>query len=188
MELQPHPASPASPVDKIEVMAGHIGNGHLSLIFTVTGNIAALRIPPFTTQRRIDGLWQHTCFEAFIRPPCGEDYFELNLSPSGQWAAYRFDGHRSGMRPADVPEPRIASHEAAGVFGLVAGVDLGALPELAPWETWRAGISAVIEAADGSISHWALAHPAAKPDFHHPETFVLDLPPAGGLAHPQDLP
>ena len=36
---------------------------------------------------------------------------------------------------------------------------------------------AVIEAVDGSVSYWALAHPAGKPDFHHPDGFALQLPP-----------
>ena len=28
-----------------------------------------------------------------------------------------------------------------------------------PWETWTAGFSAVVEADNGSLSYWALAHP-----------------------------
>jgi hypothetical protein len=39
----------------------------------------------------------------------------------------------------------------------------------------RVGLSAVIEANDGTLSYWALKHPAAKPDFHHPDSFVLEL-------------
>ena len=42
---------------------------------------------------------------------------------------------------------------------------------------WVAAISAVIEEADGTKSYWALAHPPGEPDFHHPDCFVLDLPP-----------
>jgi hypothetical protein len=37
------------------------------------------------------------------------------------------------------------------------------------------GISAVVEATDGSLSHWALVHPAARPDFHDRRGFVLRL-------------
>jgi hypothetical protein len=36
-------------------------------------------------------------------------------------------------------------------------------------------LSAVIEATDGTLSYWALAHPSDKPDFHHPDSFVLEL-------------
>ena len=35
--------------------------------------------------------------------------------------------------------------------------------------------TAVIEEADGTKSYWALAHPSDKPDFHHPDSFALDL-------------
>ena len=42
---------------------------------------------------------------------------------------------------------------------------------------WEAAICAVIEEADGTKSYWALAHPPGAPDFHHPDCFVLDLPP-----------
>jgi hypothetical protein len=41
---------------------------------------------------------------------------------------------------------------------------------------WEVGLSAVIEAADGALSYWALRHPAGRPDFHHPDCFALDLP------------
>ena len=39
----------------------------------------------------------------------------------------------------------------------------------------KLGLSAVIEGADGGLSYWALRHPPGKPDFHHPEAFVLEL-------------
>jgi len=41
---------------------------------------------------------------------------------------------------------------------------------------WLAGLSAVIEEPTGAISYWALAHPSDKPDFHHPDSFILELP------------
>ena len=39
----------------------------------------------------------------------------------------------------------------------------------------RLGLSAVIEATDGSLSYWALRHPPGKPDFHHIDAFDLQL-------------
>jgi hypothetical protein len=41
---------------------------------------------------------------------------------------------------------------------------------------WVASVTAVIEEARGAKSYWALAHVSDKPDFHHPDSFVLDLP------------
>ncbi len=178
MELQRHPSSPPSPVERIQVQAAHLADGRLSLVFNISGDIGRLRLPPAGEPRRADGLWRHTCFEAFVRPPRGRSYFELNLAPSGDWAAYRFDHYRSGMTAADVPPPIVRSLRAGSNLGLAAGIELGALPELAPRQAWQVGLAAVIEADDGTLSHWALAHPPGEPDFHDPDCFVLDLPPA----------
>lgn len=40
----------------------------------------------------------------------------------------------------------------------------------------RLGLSAVIEEKGGRKSYWALAHPPGKADFHHPDSFVCELP------------
>lgn len=116
---------------------------------------------------RGDDLWKHTCFEAFVMTDDG--YVEFNLSPSGQWASYRFDDYRQGMRPADevcVVEGLDAHSRSVALQGRIE------LPEGAR----KLALSAVIETIDGSKTWWALAHPSDKPDFHHPDSFVLDLP------------
>ncbi len=41
----------------------------------------------------------------------------------------------------------------------------------------RLGLSAVVEANDGTLSYWALRHPPGRPDFHHPDGCVLRLEP-----------
>jgi hypothetical protein len=35
---------------------------------------------------RKDGLWTATCFEAFLALPDQSRYWEINLSPNGDWA------------------------------------------------------------------------------------------------------
>ena len=179
MQLQRHPGSPASPVNAITALASHLPDGKLSLVFNVTGAIAELRIPPPAEPLRQDGLWRHSCFEAFVRVPGQESYYEFNLSPSGSWAAYRFDAHRTGMADADIPPPIIKSAADLTQFGLVAGLRLDDLPDLDAHAAWQVGLSAVIEANDGSVSYWALAHPDGQPDFHHDACFAATLPPIG---------
>jgi len=39
----------------------------------------------------------------------------------------------------------------------------------------RLGLAAVIERTDGGLSHWAITHPAERPDFHDPAGFVLEI-------------
>ena len=141
--------------------------GLLWLRFIIDDNPDFIAWPDHAPVGRADDLWKHTCFEVFVSTEDG--YREFNLSPSGQWASYRFDGYREGMRAAD---------EVAVVDGLDGGRDYVALEgkiEL-PFDAQKLGLSAVIETIDSAKSYWALAHPSDKPDFHHPDSFVLDLP------------
>jgi len=173
LALKCHPDTPCAAVVRIEVEVARGGQGVLALAFVVTGAIGDLVIPAPTAPARTDGLWRRTCLEAFVRPALGEGYFELNLSPSTRWAAYRFRGYREGMAPADIAAPRIEVARAADWFELCAHLALPA-PADAPW---RLGLCAVIEEASGAKSYWALAHPPGRPDFHHPDGFAAELPP-----------
>lgn len=122
---------------------------------------------------RTDGLWQHSCLEAFIASPAKPAYAEFNLARSGAWAAYAFDGYRAGMRDLTLDQaPQIVT-DATGVSTVtldLARIDMHIGP--APW---RLAITAVIEARDGSRSYWSLAHPQGKPDFHHADCFAAQL-------------
>ena len=40
----------------------------------------------------------------------------------------------------------------------------------------RVALAAVVEDATGDLSYWSLRHAAGKPDFHHSDGFVLELP------------
>lgn len=115
---------------------------------------------------RTDGLWRHTCFEAFVAG-AGPAYREFNFAPSGAWAAYAFDDHRSGMRDVEAA-PSVGWQDG----NLIAEV---AVPIAGDW---RLNLTAVIEETDGTKSYWALAHPDGPPDFHDPACFVLALPGA----------
>jgi hypothetical protein len=139
----------------------------LWLRFEIQGEPDGVVWPAKAEPARTDELWKHTCFEAFVLGEAG--YGEFNLSPSGQWAVYRFDAYREGMRPAP---------EEAVVLGLEAwsdGAALEALIDLPPGAR-SLGLSAVIESPDGARTYWALGHPSDRPDFHHPDSFRLDLP------------
>lgn len=151
----------------LETDARRMG-GILSLEYRLRGAIDAVSWPTPMARERTDGLWRTTCFEAFVG--CGTGYAEYNLSPSGAWAAYGFDGYRDGMRPLEQSTPMIVTRRAPELYVLTADV---LLPEYADG---RIGLAAVIQTLDGAISYWALAHPSDKPDFHHPDSFVLELP------------
>jgi hypothetical protein len=166
LPLACHPDTPCTALRGIVALARRGGDGRLDLTFTLDGDIAALRVPPPAPARRVPDLWQHTCLEAFVAVEGSPSYLELNLAPSGEWAAWHFDDYRAGMRDADIPAPRIEARAAGGSLVLRARVDLAALPSLAAAGEWRLGLTAVIEPRVGATSYWALAHPAGKPDFH----------------------
>jgi hypothetical protein len=148
------------------------------LCYAVRGS--GLLLPEWQRPGRADGLWRTTCFELFLRPQDSGAYFEFNFSPSSQWAAYAFDGYREGMRPMTlsvdpyvVREPSREPGESAAHYRLDADIDLSDVPA----GPLHMGLAAVIEEESGTKSYWALAHPPGRPDFHHPDCFVFELPP-----------
>lgn len=171
-----HPASAFG-----EALAGHVRvkrmhNDRLQLDYAIVGAVERLRIPEARAGKRVDELWRTTCLELFVRADA-DRYFEFNFSPSTEWAASGFEGYRSGMIAVDAPAPDICVSRQTRRLELSARLDLSVVPALAG-RPWSVGLSAVIEDVSGGRSYWALAHPAEKPDFHHPDSFVLELPPA----------
>lgn len=173
--LKLHPGSRCTAVTAINVGIARPGPGRFVLHYVATGRMEALRLPPTEASLRANELWRHTCFEAFAAAPSGA-YHEFNFAPSTQWAAYRFDGYRNGMRDADMAPPDIEVRSEAARLELRATIDIGAASGLPMDAAWRIGLSAVIEDAGGDISYWALAHPPGRADFHHADSFALDLP------------
>lgn len=170
--LRCHPASPCQAVQAVEVSTTLTADG-LALRYVVHGDPAAIRLPEPRPAQAADGLWQHTCCEAFIAPAAGTAYREFNFSPSGEWATYSFTDYRTRDMAYQAPHgPRIELRQLANGFELTASL----APELLPaGPAWQIGLTVVIEAADGSKSYWALAHVAAQPNFHLRPGFSLIL-------------
>lgn len=173
MELQSliaHPATPCAAIENLRVSVARDGAGW-RLGYTLTGNLRHLSIPAPTAQpAATDGLWRHTCFECFVADAQGTAYRELNFSPSGDWAGYAFSAERV-REPArePLPLPRIAcahNERSLTLDAWLPDADAEAL----------LGLSAVIEMRDGSLSYWALHHPAPRPDFHRRDGWTARLP------------
>jgi len=172
--LLPHPASSCGAIHRfIASMEIAAPPDELRISFRIDGAIDRLRLPESGTAVRRDGLWQHSCFEAFLRADASDSYHEFNFAPSGDWAAYRFESRREGRQSPAMPAPRTEFRRAAEIFELKAGIPLAALRDLAVAPFLQAGLAAVIEDGDGRLSYWALAHRAALADFHDPGTFTL---------------
>ncbi len=169
--LRLHPDSLCAAATQIEADIARPRPGSLILSYVVSGRIGDLLMPPVAAPARADELWQHTCFEAFVRPSAGPGYCEFNFSPSTQWAAYQFSGYRSGMRIATgIDAPRIEVRTNAESYTLQVELQLDGLSS-----PLHLGLSAVLEETNGRKSYWALVHPPGKPDFHHADCFALEL-------------
>jgi hypothetical protein len=167
--LVPHALVPPGPVRAIAARVERRGAGALAVSFVVQADLRRLRIPEPRPPRIAPGLWEHTCCEIFIAPRGRAAYHEFNLSPSGEWAAHAFERYREGAMLADESlDPRIAVRRRPGILELDAVIDVKA-------GGLAIGLAAVIEAADGALSYWALAHTPGKPDFHHRDAFALEL-------------
>ncbi len=149
----------------------------LRIHYSLQGHMAALRIPVPAAPVPTDGLWQHTCFEAFVATDGEAAYREFNFSPSSQWAAYRFSAERERDAAAEARDRVLMTPPLIQLtprsLTLTARVAASALPRSPSVLTL--GLCAVIEERDGRLSYWALQHPAERPDFHHRDGRTLRL-------------
>jgi hypothetical protein len=150
--------------------------GTLSVRYDVRGNLSKVEIPiAAEAPRRKERLWEETCLELFLGTAESGEYWEVNLSPSGHWNVCRFTRYREGMReePAFTSLPFVVR---IGPAALELSMELDVGNILPSGETVVAGVAAVIKTTDGGKSHWAIAHPALRPDFHRREGIALILP------------
>ena len=173
LRLQAHPATPCPWIDSITARAHWLRAGVLLFDYIFSGDIARLCVPPPQPACHTDRLWQHTCCEAFVAAVDGVEYREFNLSPSGQWAAYRFLAYRE-RDAAFVPPftPQSDFQRLADGFRMTALLAPELLP---PTAVFQIGLTLVLETTAGGKSYWALAHCAAQPDFHLRQSFTLTL-------------
>jgi hypothetical protein len=167
--------APALPQIAITAAILRRENG-LSLNYLLTGNIEEIRFPSRSAQPgRKHELWKATCFECFLAIKHQPSYWEINLSPSGDWNVYRMDAYRRvGFREEDaIRHVEVTIAEEAGSFRLYATVDLTNL--VLSDEALEASLAAVLQSSDGSETYWALKHTAPQADFHARETFILAL-------------
>ncbi|MDR0588520.1 MAG: hypothetical protein LBG61_06085 [Burkholderiales bacterium] len=113
-------------------------------------------------------IWQHTCFEFFLRGE-GDAYYEYHFAPSGAWGALSFRAYRViDERKAALPKPDIQWDFANKALSLLLSLELSALPPLHP----KLALTSVLEHRDRTLSYWALCHPNPTPDFHDPRGFT----------------
>jgi hypothetical protein len=175
--LAPFPQARPKTSCTIEVAVRPAPDGGLALRYRLRGALDQLVIPPAHTPGAADGLWRHTCFEAFVARAGVSAYREFNFSPCSRWAVYAFRGYRERDPGGDpVAAPLLAVARGDGHLEVDATIPAAALPPAtAAGADLQVGLTAVVEHADGALTYWALRHPAAQPDFHHRDGFALRL-------------
>ena len=160
---------------QVQAKVTRISQDSLTLEFALSAPAAELIWPAARSGgERLNELWQSTCLELFIARAGDERYWEVNLSPSGDWNVYQLDGYRQGLKP----EPCINSVATTSNSGpdrhqLQASL---ALPQaLIGAATLQANLCAVLQHTNHNNSYWAVSHPGSQADFHARKGFVLEV-------------
>jgi hypothetical protein len=172
--LVPFPGDPVPAGISVEGSLERDGE-RLTVRHGFAGALPSLSVPrPAPCAERRNALWEDCCLELFLAEADSPGYREFNLSPAGHWNVWRFDGCRAGMREDDAFDSLPFRVDASpDRLVLTLDIDLGRM--FPPARPLSVGVSAVVLAADGRKSHWALAHPAARPDFHRRDAFTIRL-------------
>jgi hypothetical protein len=138
-------------------------------------------------------VYRFRCYrDPSTRPPTstGEHSLGIPLKSRGVVLSERSESKSKGSDGPALPgelhgapledeelDPRITVRSVADRLNLDAIVRLDRLPTIEPHASLRLALSAVVEEERGVLSYWALKHPPGKPDFHHPDAFMLELEP-----------
>ena len=148
----------------------------LILRYEVNGGIDQILLSAKSSfPSRTDDLWKATCFEFFIAIPNQPEYWEFNMSPSGDWNVYKMDAYRRvGFREETAfTQLPFVLKETGDQLSIDISVDLR--PILQPQQKVQVGITAIIQTMDGKETYWALAHPGTQADFHLRDSFILSV-------------
>jgi hypothetical protein len=156
----------------------------LDLLYVLCGDLPQISWPASAAapQRRLR-LWEHTCFEAFIRRPDDDAYIETNASPSGDWHCFRFSAYRADMQVASMPTLQVLDC-AVNQSQASLRVQFDLTGWLKPADPLQLGLAAVIQTSAPCHLYYALCHTASKPDFHHRDSHTLLIP---GVDHDNPL-
>jgi len=164
-------------IPRIEI-AGEItrANNQLSIRYEIHGETDQIVFPAKSeSPLRKDDLWKATCFEFFIAIPNQPDYWEFNMSPSGNWNIYHMDAYRRiGFREEPIITQLLFEFKkSTGGYALDLLVDLDSI--IQSRQVLQVGITAIIQTNDGNETYWALTHPGSQADFHLRESFIISL-------------
>ncbi len=160
---------------------GHIARRMNALFvhYEIIGSLLIIDIPGQKQKpSRKKDLWENTCLELFVAVKDCDQYWEFNLSPSGDWNVFRFDHYRNeGYVDSLREEPSVTSlpmktQKRSESFSLDLEFHLDKI--VRKDQSLEIGVSAIIEFSQ-SKSYWALTHCDSVPDFHRRDSFIIKL-------------
>ncbi len=141
-----------------------IDKSKVTFRYSLSGELDQLETPKEHSNQRVIGLWEKTCFEAFILNKESNHYLEFNFSTNGDWNVFRFEKYRGELKEEFfVSSPAITfSNETLEVI-----FEKSALPdEFLIKDVCKLQLTAILKTKNNKKFHFAPAHPLDGPDFH----------------------
>ena len=147
----------------------------LSIEYQLFGDLNSISIAPAEKlPSRQFHLWEATCFEFFIGIPGDRNYWEFNLSPSGDWAVFALDDYRQGLRDelafASLP---CKVDRYPNYITLSLEFDLSEL--ILAEQDLEMSVTTVIKSSQDELSYWAISHSGKEADFHLRDSFSIEM-------------
>lgn len=164
-----NPFKYTNPDFKLEADAVLTGST-LKLVYKIVDPKNLLNLPAgFTSDEkstpRVNGLWNETCFEMFLRPIGKNFYHEFNFSLTPAWNQYFFESYR-------LPQPPKQNHDIALTLMNWDGQKLEVeLTGLHISEKYEISLTAVLKEKSDLIHYMAIKHAGPEADFHHVDSF-----------------
>ena len=147
----------------------------LSIEYQLFGDLNAISInPPANPPSRQFHLWAATCFEFFIGIPGDANYWEFNLSPSGNWAVFALDDYRQGLRD-ELSFSSLPFKVDRYPNYITLSLELGMSELILAEQDLEMSVTAVIKSSQNELSYWAITHNGKEADFHLRDSFVINL-------------
>lgn len=147
-------------------------NNELKIEYNLQKSLVIIPEAANNFTRQFD-LWEHTCFEFFLGIKDSSQYWEFNLSPSGNWNVFRFPDYRQDIAEEMAFDKLPFQVLQDNSLQVMAKIDLDKI--IAPEQNIDVGITTVVEDGDANLSYWALSHPGKEADFHLRDSFAIAL-------------
>ncbi|MBS1972420.1 MAG: hypothetical protein JSU04_19095 [Bdellovibrionales bacterium] len=153
----------------------HLTGPELVLEFSLKDPQGLFELPKTTAAwsrsqvARQDGLWQATCFEAFLQPSGQAKYYEFNFALNPAWNGYEFTAYREPQPPKATADfvLKAMSWNSEQKHLIVRFENKSGATK------FQAGLTAILQEKSGIKHYYAVAHKGPKPDFHLSESFIL---------------